>query len=349
MRDTQTAGLFQQSTDAVSAAPAEDATSKPKHSVVSDRRIMATPRRMDIAPAVGTSANAQFDFFKGLDLTTDEVEMSGNLGYMATTMIYAALPHKDPKSPAYERINDKLSLCITNAPSIGIPYGKYPRLILPFICTQAKRQNSRIIELGKNFSQFAHSLGLNTSGGLKGSGQGTRLREQATKLFTSTITITHRDENRIDWNKLSISDRGTIMFNPHKTAGQGNDSPTWSAHLQLSESFFDECINHACPIDMRVLHALESSLACDIYVWLTYRCNALKKPQYMSWKALKWQFGSEYADTEMGLRNFKSKFVKQMAQVLALYPAKVQLDRNSNCLIVHPFATHIAPKLKSNF
>lgn len=37
------------------------------------------------------------------------------------------------------------------------------------------------------------------------------------------------------------------------------------ATLTLPEEFYQECINHPVPIDLRVLHKLRSPLADDIY------------------------------------------------------------------------------------
>ena len=113
---------------------------------------------------------------------------------------------------------------------------------------------------------------------------------------------------------------------------------TWNSHVVLSAEFFEAITERPVPIDLRVLEALKSSLALDIYAWLTYRSNYLEKPCRISWQSLALQFGSRYSD----VRDFRRKFLVALKRFLCVYPlARVRIVRGG--LMRGPARPH-APK-----
>jgi len=80
------------------------------------------------------------------------------------------------------------------------------------------------------------------------------------------------------------------------------------------------------PLDERALAGLaHSASALDIYAWLAQRLHRVphRQPQFITWAALKEQFGAEFGR----MNNFKHKFRLALGQVLAFYPrAKVEGD-----------------------
>ena len=59
----------------------------------------------------------------------------------------------------------------------------------------------------------------------------------------------------------------------------------------LEEDFFNEIIRCPIPIDMNTLRAMKRSpLGLDLYLWLTYRTFALKRPLRLTWRQLYRQF-----------------------------------------------------------
>ncbi|MPT40144.1 MAG: MFS transporter, partial [Achromobacter sp.] len=156
-------------------------------------------------------------------------------------------------------------------------------------------------------------LGLGTGGGPRG--DLTRLTEQAKRLFTSHITLIGAPDSQFHWRNVNLTDSGMLLWNPHDPDAK---SP-WESQLTLSQKFFDECIAHSVPIDLRVLHKLRSPLAIDIYIWMTYRYNSISAPTPISWKQLKWQFGANYADDEQGLKNFITSFKTCLRMVSSVY------------------------------
>ncbi len=251
-------------------------------------------------------------------------------------MIYASLPHSEIEGAVFKRRNGDISLTILNDPDIGLPYGKMPRLITAFLCTEAKRTKEPVISLGRSKNEFAKKLGLGTGGGPRG--DLTRLTEQAKRLFTSHITLIGTPDSQFHWRNINLTDSGMLLWNPHDPDAK---SP-WESQLTLSQKFFDECIAHSVPIDLRVLHKLRSPLAIDIYIWMTYRYNSISAPTPISWKQLKWQFGANYADHEQGLKNFITSFKSCLRMVSSVY-REAKFRTTQTTLILLPSPPHVLP------
>lgn len=292
-------------------------------------------------PAVNWSdrpkRQGELDLFQlSLEIEEKPAKDHNQLGVIATAMIYASLPHSEIEGAVFKRRNGDLSLTILNDPDIGLPYGKMPRLITAFLCTEAKRTKEPVISLGRSKNEFAKKLGLGTGGGPRG--DLTRLTEQAKRLFTSHITLIGAPDSQFHWRNVNLTDSGLLLWNPHDPDAK---SP-WESQLTLSQKFFDECIAHSVPIDLRVLHKLRSPLAIDIYIWMTYRYNSISAPTPISWKQLKWQFGANYADDEQGLKNFITSFKTCLRMVSSVYrEAKFRTTKDTLTLLPSP--PHVLP------
>lgn len=292
-------------------------------------------------PAVNWSdrpkRQGELDLFQlSLEIEEKPAKDHNQLGVIATAMIYASLPHSEIDGAVFKRRNGDISLTILNDPDIGLPYGKMPRLITAFLCTEAKRTKEPVISLGRSKNEFAKKLGLGTGGGPRG--DLTRLTEQAKRLFTSHITLIGAPDSQFHWRNVNLTDSGMLLWNPHEPDAK---SP-WESQLTLSQKFFDECIAHSVPIDLRVLHKLRSPLAIDIYIWMTYRYNSISAPTPISWKQLKWQFGANYADDEQGLKNFITSFKTCLRMVSSVYrEAKFRTTKDTLTLLPSP--PHVLP------
>ena len=91
----------------------------------------------------------------------------------------------------------------------------------------------------------------------------------------------------------AIADRGEFWWDTTRP-----DAPVlWDSTIQLGEQFFNEVIAHPIPLDLNILRSLKrSALGLDLYLWLTYRTFALKRPLRLSWKQLYRQFGADPAN-----------------------------------------------------
>jgi len=260
------------------------------------------------------------------------VREAGTLGFMARLMVQATLPHKDPGPgvSTFERSNGNLHLVIMAPPRIGLPWGKTPRLLLSWLTTEAVRTRSPRLELGANLSHFMRNLGLIPTGGKAGTI--TRLRDQIRRLFSSTIHCSHDEPGHCEDTAFRVAFRSSLWWNPVSP-----DQPDlFGSFVELSSEFFHEVVERPVPLDLRVLRALRSPLALDLYSWLTYRVSYLRRPVEIQWSVLALQFGASYIKP----RNFRYFFLKQAEAVLKLYPA-ARLSEGPRGLILSPAPTHV--------
>ncbi|WP_207545757.1 replication protein RepA [Achromobacter insolitus] len=336
---TEVPGLFPSDEVPVPQSPPSAPAPTDSHAVAAPPATPAPTKKPRGRPPVNWSqrpkSQQELDLFElSLEIEEKNAAEHGQLGFIATAMIYASLPHSDLETAVFKRKNGSISITIMNDPDIGLPFGKIPRIITAFLCTEAKQTASRTIQLGRSQAEFAKKLGLNTGGGKRG--DITRLKDQATRLFTSRITLTGTPDSQFHWRNVDLTKDGMLLWRPHDPHAKA----AWESRLTLSEEFFEECIAHSVPIDLRVIHKLTSPLAIDIYVWLTYRLNSIAYPTPISWEQLKWQFGANYADDAQGLRNFIVAFKTQLRRVMSVYPdAKISTDSKKLTLI--PSKSHI--------
>ncbi len=278
------------------------------------------------------SAKARF-IEQALAIEAVDAKSAGQLGFIPRIFVQATLPHSRPKCHEFERANGRYSLHLVAPPSVGLPYGSYPRLVLAWLTTQAVRTKSPEIRLGPTSSEFMYRLGLTPVTGKRGTV--VRLRDQLHRLFSTTIRWTYTDEARD-----RASGRGLVIAGEHQLWWSPRDPeqrPLWNSGVVLNTDFYEELVAHALPIDLRALKALRGSpLALDIYSWLTYRMSYLRKPCLIPWEALQTQFGADYGRP----RDFKRKFVRHLSDVLHIYPAARLFERPAG-LVLRRSPTHL--------
>jgi hypothetical protein len=165
----------------------------------------------------------------------------------------------------------------------------------------------------------------------------TRLRDQARRLFSSTIRCSYTGPGRFEDTGFVIASRVSLWWNP----AVPEQPDLFGSFVELSPDFFQAILDRPIPVDLRVLRALRSPLALDIYCWLTYRAAYLRRPTEIPWSALALQFEASYADP----RKFRYFFLQQAQSVIKLYPA-ARISEGARGLVVSPSLPHI-PKRPS--
>ncbi len=272
---------------------------------------------------------------EALAIEAQEAREAGAIGYMARALVQATLPHRRTSGNEFSRQNGTFTLSILAPSKVGLPYGSIPRLLIAWLTTEAVKTKSRDLVLGDSLSSFMEQLGLTVCGGARG--DITRLRNQTSKLFSSTISCSYTDDRLTSLDNLVIADSARLWWHPQAPDQVG----LFASSVTLSERFFREIIEHPVPVDLRALKALKRSpMALDIYCWLTYRNSYLTKPTRIPWGALQLQFGADYKVT----RQFKAAFVDHLKIVQRLY-RDVRFDISEKILTLVPSTTHVR-KLK---
>jgi hypothetical protein len=254
-------------------------------------------------------------------------------------MISSALPHSKVSDNSYKRTSGNYTLAITNGYADMIPYGSYPRVILSWIITEAIRTKSREIYLGESLSDFMNQLGISVTGGKTGSFN--RFKQQFLGLMTSNITYTFTDSRSKKVIVINFHVADAVKFSDNQ------DEDFFKAKIILDETFFNEVIRYPIPVDKKAINVFMcSSLALDIYFWLTYKMSYIKEKTEISFDNLKTQFGFGYNDTKHGKYEFRRKFIIQLRFVLALYNvAKVSVHENG--ISLYPSPPHIKKRKNS--
>lgn len=263
---------------------------------------------------------------------------AGEVGFLARALVQATMPHSDPKTNEFVRHNGHYTLSILAPKGVGLPYGRYPRLVLAYLNTEAVKRRTRHIELDHHFSHFCAALGIPPTTGPRGSLP--QLREQMQRLFASTFQCVFHDEEkgRHAGDGFLIAEKRALWWDPRRETGDAS----WGSHVVLSERFFREATEAPVPLDLRVLRALRSPFEIDIYVWLTWRFFRLRKPVTIPWDSLRLQFGCAYKNP----RHFKRRFLRYLKSVVGYYP-EVRLASTSAGLQLKPSPTHVAPRASS--
>lgn len=190
----------------------------------------------------------------------------------------------------------------------GLPYGTKPRLILTYLNTQAIIKKSPHIDVGDSLTAFVKELSLNINGHTI-----RMLKEQLTRLSASSLIIALANKEAVRQTQVTIVDEFDLWLSKHE--GQ---RVLWPTTVTLGAKYFESISHYAVPLSMKAVSAIKNSaLALDIYCWLAQRLWRVppKTPHWISWAALKAQFGMEYDRMD----HFKEKFRKQLTVVRAVY------------------------------
>jgi hypothetical protein len=256
----------------------------------------------------------------------------GSVAFLSRLLVQANLPYREPPESHFVRRNGALTLTLQAPPQIGLPFGRYPRLLLAWLGTEAIRTRCPEIELGESLSATMRELGITPSGG--GNGPFERFRDQLRRLLNTTISYSwdeRRPRGRFQADAgYRISD-SAVWWEPTTEPG---------GKLKLSEAFFQELLRHPVPVDFRVLRVLASPLAIDIYAWLSYRSfSSGNQPITIPWPLLAGQFG-----TTGSVRKFRENFERALGAVVAVYHS-AEVESTALGLRVTAGTPHVTARL----
>ena len=270
-------------------------------------------------------------------------EERGDIAYTSPLWARFSLPHRNPGDvPRWEAKNGGASLVIRpgekRAPdgswmSAGYPFGVIPRLTLTFMATEAVRTREPVIHLGDSQREFMSNLGFS-----HGSADRRRIRTQLEALAACEIKLNQYAQTDAGWGYrdrlLPITDGIDLWLNED---GKEGTPALWGNTVVLSDQFFESIVAATMPVYLKDLRALGgSTLRHDIYVWLTYRLNALETSTHIKWDQLHAQFGASFSRE----RAFRAKFVEALKDVLKVYET-ARVDLHENTLQLKPSPTHV--------
>jgi len=239
----------------------------------------------------------------------------GEIGISHSGFALTSLPHRAIKEPLWIKEGYKITLHVEsgrdeNGAYRGVPYGAKARMILLYLQTEALRNRSPDIELGRSMRAWMTRMGLQTGGETY-----RRITEQSRRISACRLTF-FRDigtPEKARHNGAFVENE-IPMYGLRRNDGQMS---LWQDTVTLNKRFYDSLIEHAVPLRDEAIRQLNNkSLALDVYTWLAYRLHSLHKPMSVSWPAIFAQFGAGYSH----LRQFKPKFREALGYALAAYP-----------------------------
>lgn len=232
-------------------------------------------------------------------------------GYLARIMVLCTLPHSDQGGGEMIRRSGRTMLSMHNRSSIGLPYGRYGRLLLAWVTTEALRRECPDLELGPSFDVFMDRVGIVSQAGGKRAVRAA-LRDQMKRLFTATIAVTAGASEHWHDHGQRVAEHVDLWWNPEHNGRPGE----WSSRIRLSREFYESVIERPVPIDLRILRHLRSSFAIDVYAWLCHRLRDLPRPVLVPWDQLEAHFGHGYGRR----RDFKRRFAHYLETVKRWHP-----------------------------
>lgn len=322
-----------------------------------------TPPPAERQPGPGPSAPAE------RETTPPTVEdqaddVVGDLAYTPSLFAQLCLPYRNPGDVGrWVRTNGLMTLTVrpgewfdpkTGEDKVGYPYGVLPRLIVLWMATEAKRTGRRELVLGPSLTAFMGKLIIGRDPGRPSRSRGggptgslTRMGDQLRRMLTATVTIRdRRDLGGVTEHRsavFSFASESRLWWSQDAGAA---DRPLWESTVTLSEPFFEAIASGAIPLPTGALVDLRartsSPLALDIYVWLAHRLHRVKgSTPPIAWSDLAVQFGGDYTH----VRQFRAQFLKELAQVLAVYRA-ARVDPGPKGLVLRHSPSPVPPRSK---
>ena len=237
------------------------------------------------------------------------------LGFMARLLALCSLPRTNPKNRhEFKRVNGPYTLYMVAGGGNKLPYGTLPRLLLAWVCTEAVRTQSPELILGDSLSEFMRKVGIYSTSGDKH----TRLRNQMRRLFGCTVSLLYEDARGEATLNAPIARLTEFWWSER----QPDARSLWESKIELGEDFFNEIIRCPIPIDMNTLRAMKRSpLGLDLYLWLTYRTFALKRPLRLTWRQLYRQFGADPATaSKVAQQAFRRDCLRELKKIKNAWP-----------------------------
>lgn len=260
---------------------------------------------------------------------TSELQDDIDVGYVSRWFVQALFPYRKTDE-LVRQVQDRADR-ITVMSANGLPFGKYPRLIMAYIITSAvQRQGSvergtldpdeaRRIPLGRSMNDFLHAMGLDRGRG-GGKGSLTALREQLRRLTTSTITIQKLYRDRDQGINAPVARSWDLWFDP----ANPDQTTITESYIELTPDFYEQIVAAPIPIDLQILHKLGRPRAMDLYIWLSLKKFWLNKralPDYeFGWDVIASNFTTTPPKNSDEMAGFRREIKKCVHAIEALWP-----------------------------
>ena len=269
---------------------------------------------------------------KMLDIYVDPGEMK-NAWFNHSVLCQTFFPYKNPKDATiheHRQGNATLAVQCIKAMNpltktyefVGLPWGAKARLILSYLNTQAIKKQSKIINIDDSLTGFVKSIGFYNPqkkddparygpNGYTING----VKDQLQRIASSIISLGYSEDGK------SLKQVNFGIVKGYEFWDLHDGQPTlWNSTIELTDDYVNSLLQHAIPLDERALCALaNNAMALDIYAWLAQRLHRIPpgRPQFISWKDAKDQFGSNFERMDKFKATFRRNLKLAQGQYLS--------------------------------
>jgi hypothetical protein len=262
------------------------------------------------------------------------------VSFQYVPLIQCSFPHADPgDATSFTRRNGWLELTLSTARAqTGLPYGVPARLLTIYCASEAVRQQSPEIYLGRSVHEFLRLLDVPITRGERGS-----LRTYANQLLRLIHCAISIDENIRDASgRAGLHIRQALFVQEARLWWDEAEGIGQGSSMVLSPVLYDSIIERSAPLSTKAIRQLRKSpMDLDVYAWLVHRLFTLSRPSSMSWAQLSGQFGHSYG----AIRYFRRFFGESVQRVLKVYP-EARLKWTDNGILLLPSRPHVEPRAR---
>lgn len=259
-----------------------------------------------------------------------ELLQAQDVGYTSKLFVQALFPYR--KTEGNNRTVETPQGTITILSQRGVPYGKYPRLIMAYIITRAVANAGRLkegkitheeacrIPLGHSMSHFLQAIGITGRGTGGATGNLKNIREQLLRIAGSFITVQSDDGVHARGRNTQILEDWNLWFDPRDP----NQGSFMESELVLTPQFFKHIAESPIPIDLNVLRELNKPRAMDIYIWLTVKQYWLAKNNReaytFTWDMIAANFATSEITSTTQMRDFRRRTKEAIEEISKVWP-----------------------------
>jgi Plasmid encoded RepA protein len=134
------------------------------------------------------------------------------------------------------------------------------------------------------------------------------------KFLACSICFTLNSEKLKILENAQIARKVKLLWDTN----QPEEETLFDSYIELSQDFINEIWAYPVPIDLGIIAVIkQSSLALDLYAWLTHRVTYLGKETFISWESIAGQVGSQYKD----VKEFKRKAKEALQKICSVWPS----------------------------
>jgi replication initiator protein len=294
--------------------------------------IIASLPAVRAAKKINPNSRVHRRLIEPVELAEDDEQ---RLSFQHTVFCQTSLPYRNPGDELrlWKREQGAVSLLVEAGHArnpkngdwveLGLPWGTKPRLILAHLNAEAIRRQSPVIEVESSLSAFVKRIRK-----FDGGREIRMFKDQLSRLSVAVVRLAMtRGERTFQVNSQVVT---AFELWPELDERQ---RVLWPSTIRLSQEYFTSLQEHAVPLNEVDLAALaHSAMALDLYAWLAQRLHRVTplRPVFITWAALKQQFGPDYDRMD----NFKRFFRKALRQVRARYQRAI-IDLDDRGITLH--------------